>query len=287
MSTASLQKSIQQLRLGFLGAGSITEAMLTGICKQNLLDPDHIFVTNHGDDERLEFLQQRFGVHPTRDKKAMLESCDTLILAMKPKDAREACIALRGIIRRDQLIISLIAGIPTDLIATWLNVDCPIIRTMPNTSSAIGLSATGISAGRFAEQKHMDVAYHLFTSIGTVFPLPESELDIVTGLSGSGPAYVYYLVEAMELAGQKAGLSAEMSRQLTVQTLLGAAHMLQHTQTEPAVLRKKVTSPGGTTQAGIEVLEAYRFQEAVTAAILRATQRARELGAQHENTSIS
>lgn len=287
MGTMSLQHSLKIFRVGFLGAGSITEAMLTGICKQNLLDSEHIYVTNHQDEGRLHCLHERFGIQPVRDKEVLISCCDTVILAMKPKDAQEACTSLRGMIRRDQLVISVIAGVSTDLISSWLGVECPIIRTMPNTCSTIGLSATGIAAGRYANEQHMGIANHLFSALGTVFTVPESDLDIVTGLSGSGPAYIYYLVEAMEGAGAKAGLSAEMSRQLTVQTLLGAAHMLQLTQEEPAVLRRKVTSPGGTTQAGLEVLESFRFQEAVTSAILRATERARELRAQYEKSPTS
>jgi pyrroline-5-carboxylate reductase len=285
MNTAGVQEILQTLRVGFLGAGSIAEAMLTGICKKNLLSAEQIYVTNREDDSRLHALQSRFGVQTMRDTAALVNRCDTLILAMKPKDAEEACTALRGLVRPEHLIISVIAGVSTELINSWLGVDCPIIRTMPNTSSAIGLSATGIATGRHAGDHHLHIATLLFTSIGTVYTVPEAELDIITGLSGSGPAYVYYLVEAMENAGAKAGLAPQIARQLTVQTLLGAAQMLLHTREEPAVLRKKVTSPGGTTQAGLEVLESYQFQQAITSAILRAAERARELGAQYEKPS--
>ncbi|MCK9905481.1 pyrroline-5-carboxylate reductase, partial [Frankia sp. Cpl3] len=242
--------------------------------------PEQIQVTNRLDDERLQSLHQMFGVTATRDIETMLQECSILILAMKPKDVAEACLSFRGLVRSDQLIITVIAGVSTDLIAQWLDCDCPIIRAMPNTSSAVGLSATGIAAGRFAAVEHLQLATHLFEAIGTVSAVLEAELDVITGLSGSGPAYIYYLVEAMEGAGAQAGLSREMSRQLTLQTLLGAAHMLIHSQEEPAILRKKVTSPGGTTQAGLEILESYEFQQAITSAILRATERSRELGAQ-------
>jgi pyrroline-5-carboxylate reductase len=272
---------LQTCRIGFLGAGSIVEAMLSGILKKRLVHSDRILVTNRSNRQRLHQLQDRFGVRISADKAEMIRQADVLLLAMKPKDAAEACRSIRGLVRPEHVVISVIAGVSMERIGEWLGVNCPIIRTMPNTSSAVGLSATGIAANRYAVEEHLQLATQLFESIGSVYAVSEEELDIVTGLSGSGPAYIYYLVEAMEGAGAKAGLSREMARQLTVQTLLGAAQMLLHSSEEPSLLRQKVTSPGGTTQAGLEVLESYRFQQAVTSAVLRAAERARELGAQY------
>ncbi len=268
-------------RIGFLGAGSIVEAMLSGILKKGLFSADRIYVTNRSNSERLDQLAGMYGVHTTHDKMDVIRSSDILILAMKPKDSGEALKELFGAVHPGQLVISVIAGVSTTLIGEWLGVNCPIIRTMPNTSSAVGLSATGLAANQFVTEEQLLLATRLFEAIGTVYTVAEEELDIVTGLSGSGPAYIYYLVEAMMGAGATAGLDREMARQLTLQTLLGAAHMLMDTREEPALLRKKVTSPGGTTQAGLEVLEAYQFQKAVTSAILRATERSREMGAEH------
>jgi len=267
-------------RIGFLGAGSMVEAMLSGIVKQGIIPVDQISLTNRSNEERLQELSDQFGVRSLRDQQELISESDILILGMKPKDVAEACLSLKGKVRADQLVITVIAGVSTDCIGQWLGVECPIIRSMPNTSSAIGLSATGIAKGRFATDDHLRLATRLFESIGSVYAVPEEDLDIITGLSGSGPAYIYYLVEAMESAGASAGLSPEMARELTIQTLLGAAQMLKHTKEEPSTLRRKVTSPGGTTQAGLEVLESYDFQKAISAAILRAAERARELGAQ-------
>ncbi len=280
MRLVSTNESLRQYRIGFLGAGSIVEAMLGGIIKKELLPAGQILVTNRSNNERLCQLSDQFGVAATRNIEQLINDSDILILAMKPKDAQEACLRLRNLVTERHLVISVIAGISTERLNEWLDVSCPIIRTMPNTSSAVGLSATGISQGCFASAEHLAIASRIFESIGSVYAVPEEELDIVTGLSGSGPAYIYYLVEAMEGAGTKAGLSPMMARQLTVQTLLGAAQMLLHTREEPAVLRRKVTSPGGTTQAGLEVLETYEVKQAISSAILRATERARELGAQ-------
>lgn len=271
---------LQDLRIGFLGAGSIVEAILNGIIKNNLLPSNQIVVTNRSNDERLLTLTSQYMINTTRDCEALVKNCDLLILAMKPKDAQEACMSLRGFVHEHHLVVSVIAGISTELLNEWLGVNCPIIRTMPNTSSAVGLSATGIAQGTYASTDHLALASRLFEAIGSVYSVVEEELDIVTGLSGSGPAYIYYLVEAMEGAGTMAGLTPTIARQLTVQTLLGAAQMLLHTNEEPAILRHKVTSPGGTTQAGLEVLEDFEVKRAISSAILRATERARELGAQ-------
>ncbi|UYZ14219.1 pyrroline-5-carboxylate reductase [Brevibacillus sp. WF146] len=268
-------------RIGFLGAGSIVEAMLAGILKNELIAPERIYVGNRSDRARLRRLAETFGVNACEDKAALVEQSDILILAMKPKDAPDACRSLRGLVRPEQLVISVVAGVSTACISDWLGTNGPIVRTMPNTSSAVGLSVTGLSANRFVTEEQLRAATALFEAIGSVHIVPEDELDIITGLSGSGPAYIYYLAEAMEGAGAEAGLSREMARQLTVQTLLGAAQMLLHSSDEPALLRKKVTSPGGTTQAGLEVLDSYRFQQAVASAVLRAAERARELGAQY------
>ena len=268
-------------RIGFLGAGSIVEAMLSGILKKGLLSPDRLLVSNRNNRERLEQLADCYGVNFTQDKLEVARSSDILILAIKPKDAAEALRELRGVVHSGQLVISVVAGVSTTLIGEWLGVNCPIVRTMPNTSSAVGLSATGLAANSFVTDDQLQQAIRLFEAIGTVYEVAEEELDIITGLSGSGPAYIYYLVEAMMAAGATAGLDREMARQLTLQTVIGAAHMLLDTRAEPAILRQQVTSPGGTTQAGLEVLEAYQFQQGVTAAILRATERSREMGAQY------
>ncbi|MGD8190834.1 pyrroline-5-carboxylate reductase [Brevibacillus ginsengisoli] len=273
-------EQLRNVRIGFLGAGSIVEAMLKGIIQRRLLPLEQILVTNRSNDEQLDKLSTAYEIQTTRDIEKLLSQSDILILAMKPKDAHEACLALRGLVNERHLVISVIAGIATELLGEWLDTSCPIVRTMPNTSSAVGLSATGVSQGVHSTTEHLALASTLFESIGAVYAVPEEELDIVTGLSGSGPAYIYYLVEAMEGAGANAGLSPLMARQLTLQTLLGAAQMLLHSSEEPAVLRQKVTSPGGTTQAGLEVLDHYGVKQAFSSAVLRATERSRELGAQ-------
>ncbi|HHP3706426.1 TPA: pyrroline-5-carboxylate reductase family protein, partial [Shigella sonnei] len=151
---------------------------------------------NRNNQERLDQLADTYQVQVSQDRKLLVDTSDILILAMKPKDAAEALMELQGTVRPGQLVISVIAGVATSLIEEWLGVQCAIIRTMPNTSSAIGLSATGLACNRFVTEEQLELATRLFEAIGTVFTVAEEELDIVTGLSGSGPAYIYYLVEA-------------------------------------------------------------------------------------------
>jgi pyrroline-5-carboxylate reductase len=261
----------------FIGAGSMAESLISGMTK-TLYVPEQIIVTNRCDRTRLEYMNKTYGVRSETDKRKAVKEADIIILAMKPKDVAEAMGAVASAIHGHQLIISLLAGVTTDTIVSLVGKNVAVIRAMPNTSAAIGQSATAISQGRFATAAHVAIAKKLFETVGIVAIVPEQDLHAVTGLSGSGPAYVYYLVEAMEKAAEEIGLDRSVAKPLILQTIIGAAHMLQSTNKHPSILRKEVTSPGGTTEAGIQMLEQYRFQEAVAACIKRATERSEELG---------
>jgi pyrroline-5-carboxylate reductase len=263
--------------IAFIGAGSMAEALISGMTK-TLYVPEQIIVTNRCNRTRLEYMNKTYRVRCETDKRKAVKEADIIILAMKPKDLSESMGAIAPMIHEHHLIISLLAGVTTDTIVSLAGKNVAVIRAMPNTSAAIGQSATAISQGRFATAAHVAIAKKLFETVGIVTIVPEHDLHAVTGLSGSGPAYVYYLVEAMEKAAEEIGLDRSVAKPLILQTIIGAAHMLQSTTKHPSVLRKEVTSPGGTTEAGIQVLEQYRFQEAVTACIKRATERSEELG---------
>jgi pyrroline-5-carboxylate reductase len=213
----------------------------------------------------------------TNKEKAVKEA-DIVIFAMKPKDATEGITSVAPAIDEHQLIISVLAGVATETIVSLIGKNVAVVRAMPNTSAAIGHSATALALGRYANEKHLSVAKELFRTVGIVTVVPEEDLHAVTALSGSGPAYVYYLVEAMEKTANEIGLDRSVAKELILQTIIGAAQMLKATNKHPCTLRKEVTSPGGTTEAGIEVLERYRYQEAVIACIKRATKRSEELG---------
>ncbi|MBA2879061.1 pyrroline-5-carboxylate reductase ProI [Anoxybacillus ayderensis] len=265
------------MTITFLGAGSMAEALISGVT-QTLYEPKQMIVTNRSRMERLTYMQQTYGVRIETNKEQAVKEANIVILAMKPKDVAESLTPIAHAFHEQQLIISLLAGVTTDTIASLIGKQMPVIRAMPNTSAAIGQSATALAQGAYATDKHVHMAKELFETVGIVTIVDEKHLHAVTGLSGSGPAYVYYLVEAMEKAADEIGLERDIAKELILQTIIGAAHMLKATNKHPSVLRKEVTSPGGTTEAGIGVLERYRYQEAMIACIKRATERSKELG---------
>jgi pyrroline-5-carboxylate reductase len=264
-------------KITFIGAGSMAEAIVAGLIKDRW-DTRKMVMKNREDRERLTGLQNKYGITPAQALKSAVEDADIIILAVKPKDAKDAVSALQPFIKEEQLIISVMAGISTLSITEWIKNDNPVIRAMPNTSAAIGHSATAVSKGQFASGEHVATAIKLFETIGTVTVVAEEMLHTVTGLSGSGPAYLYYMAEAMEKAAQDLSLPDDEAKDLIAQTLLGAALMLKNTDESPASLRKKVTSPAGTTEAGISMLEQYNVQEAIVECIKKAAARSVELG---------
>ncbi|MGP3559907.1 pyrroline-5-carboxylate reductase ProI [Geobacillus sp. BK01] len=263
--------------IAFIGAGSMAEALIAGMTK-TFCHPEQIVVTNRQNRARLGELERTYGVRAAQNVHLAVERADIVILAMKPKDVADAMAAVAPAIRPNQLILSLLAGVTTETIEQLAGRDVAVVRAMPNTSAAVGLSATAIAGGRFASEQHLETAKQLFETVGIVTVVPERDLHAVTGLSGSGPAYVYYLVEAMEKAAADIGLERNVAKTLILQTIIGAAEMLKASDKHPSVLRREVTSPGGTTEAGIGVLEQYRFQEAIAACIRRAATRSEELG---------
>ncbi|MCA1030635.1 pyrroline-5-carboxylate reductase ProI [Bacillus timonensis] len=265
-------------KIAFVGAGSMAEALISGIVNKELFTPKQLNVCNHSNLTRLRELEEKYHVNTTQDVKEMISDATIIILAMKPKDLTDALIPLKNNLNENQLLISVVAGMATSTITRILNIDIPVVRAMPNTSAAIAKSATAIAQGLFATNGHMKIAIDLFRSIGLVTTVNEEELHAVTGLSGSGPAYVYYLVESMEKAANEIGLGKEVSRELIIQTIIGAAEMLRVSEKHPSQLRSEVTSPGGTTEAGIHVLEQYDYQKAMIACIKRAKERSIELG---------
>jgi pyrroline-5-carboxylate reductase len=270
---------ITDKKICFVGAGAMAEAILCGLLNKRIVKPGQISVTNKDDRFRLDELVYNFGVVADVEQKyTSIKEADILILAMKPKDVTHALTEIKSYTNPGQLVMSVVAGISTDLISSQLGHPGPIIRTMPNTSAIVGLSATGLCAGKTANTEHIELATRIFESIGLVHVTEEDQLDAITGLSGSGPAYVYFLVESMIAGSMEVGLEKEEAKKLILQTLVGATQMLIETKEDPAYLREKVTSPNGTTQAGLDVLRSYHFEEAITKCIQRATERSKELG---------
>ncbi|MRN53326.1 pyrroline-5-carboxylate reductase [Paenibacillus monticola] len=265
----------------FYGAGSMAEAIVRGMISRSVVSSDNIIMLNRSGSERLAELRSRYGVIGSNDsgqKTEYLRNAPVIVLAMKPKDAAEALRSLGPILSANQLIVSVIAGLSIRTIQGLLGTQQPIVRTMPNTSSSIGLGATGISFSKQVDENGRRLALNIFEAVGLTTVIDEERMETLTGISGSGPAYIYYMMEAMIAAGIRGGLPVEQSTELTVQTVLGAARMVQQTGETPAALRKKVTSPNGSTQAALEVLDKGEFFETVIAAVNRCAERSREMG---------
>ncbi|HHU69949.1 MAG TPA: pyrroline-5-carboxylate reductase [Thermoanaerobacterales bacterium] len=269
---------LEDQRIGFIGAGSIAQAMISGLLSTDTIKPGNIYITNKSGIDKLSKIKDIWDVNITTDKSFLIKNVDIIILAVKPKDVRDALKEIKDFITDSHLIITLAAGVSTDLIRSILGDNVKLIRAMPNTSCIVKESATALALGRGVGAQHEDIAREIFASIGKVIFVEEMALDAVTGLSGSGPAYVYYMIEAMEEAGIQMGLTKEVSRVLAEQTVLGAAKTLMETGGDPAELRREVTTPGGTTFAGISVLEQSGFKESLIKAIVKAAQRSKELG---------
>lgn len=265
-------------KIAFIGAGSMSEAIIAGIIKSNFLNPAQVFVTNRTNKERLETLHKRYNVQVSHDQESVILGADIVVLSMKPADVTSAVDSIRKYIKPNQLIISVIAGISTSYLLTLFDQEVPVVRVMPNTSASIGFSATAIAGGKNVSDQQLTLSESLFKTIGTTKMIEEDDMHTVTGISGSGPAYVYYLVEAMEEAAIEAGLHKDVAQSLITQTIIGAGEMLKHSGKTAQTLRKEITSPSGTTEAGLKTLAAYDFKEAVIACVNSAKDRSKELG---------
>ncbi|KIL44283.1 pyrroline-5-carboxylate reductase [Jeotgalibacillus soli] len=273
------------MKMVFVGAGSMAEAMIQGIVQAPRLKHLDVWVTNHSDSQRLAYMKKNYNVETSYDRKNIFAHADIIVLAMKPKDAAEAMLQLREYLNKELLVISILAGLSLELINGMLGEKIAVARAMPNTSATIQESATGLSFNEYITEHQKETAISIFSSVGSVTIVRENQLDLVTGLAGSGPAYIYYVVEAMEQAAVELGLSAEEAKPFILQTLAGASKMLQNTPKPPSVLRKDITSPGGTTEAGIKKLEQYQVKEAIKACIKEATLHSGKLRAQFEQNN--
>lgn len=267
--------------ISFYGAGSMAEAIARGLIHNQVAKPASISMLNRSNQERLAYLTNQYGVvtsNQEEQKNKLLEEASIIVLAMKPKDAKDAITAIAPHLSKKQLLVSVIAGLSIETIQKLLGFAAPIARTMPNTSSSIGYGATGIAFSDEVSEEQKQQVLTMFEAVGTVSVIPEEEMEILTGVSGSGPAYVYFMMEAMIAAGMEGGLSPEQARELTIQTVLGAAVMMRETGEDPAKLRADITSPNGSTQAALDVLREGSFTETVKAAVRRAEERSREMG---------
>jgi pyrroline-5-carboxylate reductase len=260
--------------LAIIGGGKIGEALLSGLVRRG--GPDGILVCERHP-ERAAELAARYGV-PAVGLEEAAARARVLLLAVKPQDIGTLLGRLGDVVDRGHLVVSVAAGVPTTTIEAALSDGVPVVRVMPNTPALVDEGMSVLSAGAHADEAHLDEAETLLAAVGRVRRVPEGQQDAVTALSGSGPAYFFYLVEAMIDAGILLGLQRELAADLIVQTALGSAVMLRDSGEHPVQLREAVTSPGGTTIAAIRELERHGVRAALIAAIEAAHVRSVELG---------
>lgn len=261
--------------IAILGAGKMGEALLSGLLRAGRPASDVIAVVRR--QARATELTERYGVAVV-DAAEATKAADTLVLAAKPQDMDRMLSEISGYVHEGQLVISVAAGITTGFIERRLPGDVPVVRVMSNTPVLVDEAMSVISPGRFAAERHLARAEELLRPVGKVLRIPESQQDAATALSGSGPAYVYYLVESMVDAGILLGVPRGTAMELVVQAVYGAATMLRDSGEHPVLLREAVTSPGGTTISAIRELEDHRVRAAFLSAIEAARDRGRELG---------
>ncbi len=263
--------------IAFIGGGNMARALVRGLVGTATVDAKQIIAADP-DEPKLRSLRDELDIRITGDNAEAVQAADVVILATKPQVFARLLPGVAAAIGPDALLISVAAGIPTGLIERALPDGARVVRTMPNTPALVGAGATAIAAGSNATEADLELAEILFRSVGISVRVPEEQLDAVTGLSGSGPAYVFAMVEALRDAGVREGLPEETSLQLASQTVFGAARLLHDENEPPEVLRQRVTSPGGTTRAGLDALSAAGFAEAIIGAVRAATRRSVELG---------
>jgi pyrroline-5-carboxylate reductase len=263
--------------VAIIGAGNIGRALIGGLVKGHEFDPAQIRATRRNPTALQELSVQFPGIQITSDNARAAREATVIVLAVKPQNARDVLAQIRDFVAPEALLISVLAGITTDAIQQALGQDLAVVRTMPNTPALVDEGATAIAGGFFARAEHLLLARQLFEAVGKVEEVPEYLLDAVTGLSGSGPAYVYMFIEALTDAGVKQGLPRTQAFRLAAQTVYGAAKLVIETGKHPAILRDEVTTPGGTAIAAVAELEAHGMRTMLINAVATATARSKEL----------
>jgi pyrroline-5-carboxylate reductase len=269
--------SVKGKTLGFVGAGAMGEALIKGIVEADTAAPSAVHAFDVRADRMAE-LSQRYGVRWAKSNAEVVQHADVVILAVKPQIMASVLREIRPVLGRRNLVISIAAGVSTASLRDGLGSDARLIRVMPNTPALVLEGVTAIARSQGLEPGDLETAEELFRAVGKVVVLDEELMDAVTGLSGSGPAYVAIVIESLADGGVRMGLDRATAMTLATQTVLGAARLLAQTGMHPGSLKDMVSSPGGTTIAGIAALEEGGIRTTLIKAVERATQRSRELG---------
>ena len=264
-------------QIGFIGAGNMAEALIRGLVRGGHIPGERVLASAPRR-ARLDELRAAYGIDVTVDNREVAAGSEILVLAVKPQILHKVLLEIADQVRPGALAISIAAGISTETIETALGGTVRVVRAMPNVPATVGAGATAIAAGSRAGEADLETARAIFDAVGITVALDEIHLDAVTGLSGSGPAYMFLIIEALADAGVKVGLSRRDAQRLAAQTVMGSAKLLLDTDEHPGKLKDMVTSPGGTAIAGLHTLEEGGLRTTLINAVETATKRARELG---------
>lgn len=269
-------RSVSQQKVAVLGAGKIGGILLQAFLRDGLLSPAQTWATlAHA--EKASALKSKLKIHAGIDNLEAVRNADIIFVCVKPQVVTEVVRQISPLVKRNQLLISVAASVPTEMIERELKTETPVIRAMPNTPCAQGAGMTALCKGRFAQRQHLDLAAKFFDAVGRTVIVDEKHMDAVTGLSASGPAYIYIIIESLAEAGVKVGLPRDIATLLATQTTLGAAKVVLETGDHPALLKDAVTTPAGCTIDGILELEEGKLRVTLIKAVVKAVQRAKEL----------
>ena len=265
------------LKIGFIGAGNMAAALIKGLIQSGTYKKNQLFASDM-DKHVLKSVSDRFGIKCYPANIELVREVSTLVLSVKPLNVREVLEDIKADIRDDHLIISIAAGISIKMIETVIRKNIPFIRVMPNTPALVLKGASALSAGKYAAPEHMEIAMKIFGAVGETVVVEETMMDAVTALSGSGPGYIFRIMECMVDAGVSSGLERGISRNLVIQTFLGAANLAKDSDLSISRLREMVTSPGGTTEAGLAVFDRMGLKEMILKTVEAACKKSVELG---------
>ncbi|HUL35821.1 MAG TPA: pyrroline-5-carboxylate reductase [Candidatus Eisenbacteria bacterium] len=263
-------------KLAVLGTGKLGGILLRAYLGQNLFPPKNVCATVRHE-EKAAALAKSLGVNAATDNAKAARGADIVLLGVKPQVVGEVLKEIKPVLGKDTLVISVAASVPTSYIELRLGDDIPVVRAMPNTCSAVGVGMTGICKGAHASAEHLEIAKALFDAVGRTVVVDEKNMDAVTGLSASGPAFAYIILESLAEAGVKVGLPRDIATLLAAQTMKGSASVVLETGDHPALLKDSVTTPAGCTIDGIMELEEGKLRVTLIKAVVKATQRAGEL----------
>ncbi len=263
--------------LGVIGVGNMGEAIVKGILNKGILKSDDIVVYDRIKD-KAKAISDKYGVGIANSNALLTKLSKIIILAIKPQDLEETVKEIKDYLTEDKILISILAGTSSEKIKTNLGRSINVVRVMPNTPALIGEGVIAVSYDKGINDSMKDYINNILSALGKVYEVKEDLMDVITGLSGSGPAYVFTFIDSLAQGGVKKGLPYQLALELAVQTVLGSAKLLQETKEHPMVLRDKVSSPAGTTIYGLHELEKHNFRDSVISAVETATERSKELG---------